>query len=73
MCAISSKLRMMGVLISELNFVYVVTLLVICNTSETKFRLDRNNAIGYHAKHEIVAMRESMSGHMSLNTWPIMV
>jgi hypothetical protein len=60
------KLRMMGVKLSGPTFVYGDNMSVIHNTQRPESTLKKkSNSICYHAARESVAMRESLTGHVS--------
>ena len=59
------NLRMMGVRISGLTYVYGGNTSVIHNTQRPESTLrKKSNSICYHAVRELVAMGESLTGHI---------
>ena len=59
------KLRMMGVRISGPTYVYGDSMSVIHNTQRPESTLrKKSNSICYHAMRELVAMGESLTGHI---------
>ena len=57
---------MMGILISGALYVYGDNMSVIHKTSKPESALKKMcNAIGYHAVCKFVAMRESLTGHIT--------
>ncbi len=65
------KLRMMGVPISGPSFIYGDNMSVIHNTQRPESTLKKkSNSICFHAIRESVAMRESLTGHISTDENP---
>ena len=63
------KLRMMGVPIWGPLLIYGDNMAVIHNTQQHESTLKKNsNSIAYHAVRELVAMGESLSGHVGTNS-----
>jgi len=66
MRGIRYKLRMMGVRLSGPTYVYGDNMSVIHNTQRPESTLKKkSNSICYHAIRESVAMKESLTGHVS--------
>ena len=62
---LSYKLRMIGVWISDPPYGYGLNMLVIHNTQRPESTLrKKSNSIYYHAVRELVAMGESLTGHI---------
>ena len=60
------KLRMMGVRISGPTYIYGDNMSVIHNTQRPESTLrKKSNSICYHAVRELVAMGESLTGHIT--------
>ena len=63
------KIRMMGIPIYGLAYIYGDNMSVIHYTSKPELTHERNcNAIAYHDVHESVVMQESLIGHIKLET-----
>jgi hypothetical protein len=62
------KLRMMGVPISGPSYIYGDNMSVIHNTQRPESMLKKkSNSVCYHFARESVAMKESLTGHVSSN------
>ena len=64
-CGLRYKIRMMGVRISGLTYVYGHNMLVIHNTQHPESTLRKKSSlVCYHAVRELVAMGEYLTGHI---------
>ena len=65
LCVIQIKLRMIGIPILGVSYVYGDNMLVIHNTSNSELTLKKKcNAIAYHAICKSVAMGEPLTRHV---------
>ena len=65
------KLRMMGIPIDNLSYIYGDNMSVIHNTQKPESTLKKkSNQVCYHAVRESVAMGESLTGHVPTNDNP---
>ena len=71
LCAIQYKLRMVGIPISGVSYLYGDNMSVINNTSKPESTLKKKcNAIAYHAVCKSMAMGETLTGHIRLENNP---